>query len=143
MTLMYEVNALNAAMVKAAEVCRSDMPEGDKVNAVLACFAGMKPVEAVTANEYEFLLRRFRHLLKSRYISTFDAVNPFTGEYTRDIAEADGRPVVQCWECKRRGTAYDCPFRHLVHTEGRGYYYIDATTDAGYCSFGERKEAGP
>lgn len=46
MSLMYEVNALNAAMIKAAEVCRQDMPEGDKVNAVLACFAGMKPVEA-------------------------------------------------------------------------------------------------
>lgn len=46
MALMYEVNTLNAAMVKAAEACRQDMPEGDKVNAVLACFAGMKPVEA-------------------------------------------------------------------------------------------------
>lgn len=46
MALMYEVNAVNAAMVKAAELCRQDMPEGDKVNAVLACFAGMKPVEA-------------------------------------------------------------------------------------------------
>lgn len=46
MSLMYEVNALNAAMIQAAEVCRQDMPEGDKVNAVLACFAGMKPVEA-------------------------------------------------------------------------------------------------
>ena len=46
MSLMYEVNALNAAMIQAAEVCRQDMPEGEKVNAVLACFAGMKPVEA-------------------------------------------------------------------------------------------------
>lgn len=46
MSLMYDVNTLNAAMIRAAEVCRQDMPEGDKVNAVLACFAGMKPVEA-------------------------------------------------------------------------------------------------
>lgn len=46
MSLMYDVNTLNAAMIQAAEVCRKDMPEGDKVNAVLACFAGMKPVEA-------------------------------------------------------------------------------------------------
>lgn len=141
MSLMYEVNTLNAAMIQAAEVCRQDMPEGEKVNAVLACFAGMKPVEAVAADEYEHLLRRLRHLLKSHYISTFDAVHPLSHEYIRDIAEADGRPVVQCWECKRRGTPYDCPFRHLVHTAGRGYHYIDATTDDGYCSFGERKGA--
>ncbi len=46
MSLMYEVAAVNAAMIQAAEVCRQDMPEGDKLNAVLACFAGMKPVEA-------------------------------------------------------------------------------------------------
>ena len=46
MSLMYEVAALNAAMIQAAEVCRQDMPEGEKVNAVLACFAAMKPVEA-------------------------------------------------------------------------------------------------
>lgn len=46
MSLMYEVNTINAAMIQAAEVCRQDMPEAEKVNAVLACFAGMKPVEA-------------------------------------------------------------------------------------------------
>lgn len=98
MALMYEVNTINAAMIKAAEICRQDMPEGEKVNAVLACFAGMKPVEA--------------------------------------------EKVVRCKDCKRRGTSYECPFRHLVHTEGQGYHYADMTTDDGYCSFGQRKEAG-
>ena len=96
MALMYETNTINAAMVKAAEVCRQDMPEGEKVNAVLACFAGMKPVEA--------------------------------------------EKVVRCEECKHRGTSYDCPFRRLIFTEAEGYHYADSTTDAGYCSFGERKE---
>lgn len=47
MALMYEVNTLNAAMIQAAETCRQDLPEGEKVNKVLACFAGMKPVEAL------------------------------------------------------------------------------------------------
>jgi hypothetical protein len=47
MSLMYEVNTINAAMIQAAEICCQDMPEAEKVNAVLACFAGMKPVEAV------------------------------------------------------------------------------------------------
>lgn len=46
MSLMYDMNTVNAAMIQAAEVCRQDMPEGEKVNAVLACFAAMKPVEA-------------------------------------------------------------------------------------------------
>lgn len=46
MALMYEAKAINAAMVKAVEICHQEMPEGDKANAVLACFAGMKPVEA-------------------------------------------------------------------------------------------------
>lgn len=49
MSLMYEMNTINAAMIQAAEVCRQDMPEGEKVNAVLACFAGMKPVEVEPA----------------------------------------------------------------------------------------------
>lgn len=48
--------------------------------------------------------------------------------------------VVRCKDCKRRGTSYECPFRHLMHTEAEGYHYVDMTTDAGYCSFGERKE---
>lgn len=46
MALMYDMNTINETMIRAAEVCRQDMPEGEKVNAVLACFAAMKPVEA-------------------------------------------------------------------------------------------------
>lgn len=46
MALMYDMRMVNETMVKAAEVCRQDLPEGEKVNKVLACFAGMKPVDA-------------------------------------------------------------------------------------------------
>lgn len=49
--------------------------------------------------------------------------------------------VVRCKDCKRRGTPYDCPLRCLIFTEAEGYHYKDSTTDDGYCSFGERKEA--
>lgn len=56
------------------------------------------------------------------------------------LPAADAAEVVRCKDCKRRGTSYECPFRHLMHTEGKGYHYVDMTTDAGYCSFGERKE---
>lgn len=58
------------------------------------------------------------------------------------LPAADAVEVVRCKDCKRRGTSYECPLRHLVHTEGQGYHYADMTTDDGYCSFGQRKEAG-
>lgn len=74
MSLMYEVNTINAAMVKAAEICRQDMPEGEKVNAVLACFAGMKPVEAELVVHAHW------------YGSEFDGY-------------ADGNPVYDTWGC--------------------------------------------
>lgn len=57
------------------------------------------------------------------------------------IPAADAVEVVRCKDCKRRGTSYECPFRRLIFTEAEGYHYEDATTDDGYCSFGERKEA--
>ena len=46
-------------------------------------------VDTVPRDEYEWLLKRFRHLLESDYIRGFDAVNRNTGEYKRDIREAD------------------------------------------------------
>lgn len=46
-------------------------------------------VDAVPHAEYEGLLKRFRHLLESDFISSFSEVEPFTGQYKRDIAEAD------------------------------------------------------
>lgn len=46
-------------------------------------------VDAVPREEYESLLKRFRHLLESDYIRSFDEVKPGTGEYKRDIREAD------------------------------------------------------
>lgn len=46
-------------------------------------------VDAVPLEEHECLLKRFRHLLKSDYIRSFDEVKRGTGEYKRDIKEAD------------------------------------------------------
>lgn len=53
-------------------------------------FVANRPaVYAVPRAEYEGLLKRFRHLLESNFISSFAEVEPFTGQYKRDIAEAD------------------------------------------------------
>lgn len=46
-------------------------------------------VDAVPREEHESLLKRFRHLLESDYIRSFDEVKHGTGEYKRDIREAD------------------------------------------------------
>ncbi len=37
----------------------------------------------------ESLTNRIRHLLESEYIASFDIKDPITGEYVRDIADAD------------------------------------------------------
>lgn len=43
---------------------------------------------AVPHDEYDSLLRRFRHLLESDYIRSFDEYDPRTHTYKRDISEA-------------------------------------------------------
>lgn len=59
-----------------------------------AGYAGMAiaripAADAVPRDEHEALLRRFRHLLQSDFIRSFDEVDPKTGTYKRDISEAD------------------------------------------------------
>lgn len=46
-------------------------------------------IDAVPREEHELLVRRLKHLLESDYIRSFDEVKPGTGEYKRDIREAD------------------------------------------------------
>ena len=43
----------------------------------------------VKREEYELLLKRFRHLLESDTIALYDEVDPKTKEYKRDIKELD------------------------------------------------------
>lgn len=47
-------------------------------------------MKAVSMEEYEKLLARFRHLMESPYIRSFDKVDIRTGEYKRDIRLAIG-----------------------------------------------------
>ena len=69
-------------------------------------FVNNRPdVDAVPRAEYEGLLKRFRHLLESDFIASFAEVEPFTGKYKRDIAEADKvQPVRHSkWVCRTPG----------------------------------------
>lgn len=58
-------------------------------------------VDAVPREEHELLLKRFRHLLESDFIRSFDAHDSKTGTYKRDISEADAVAyVIRCGNCK-------------------------------------------
>lgn len=46
-------------------------------------------VEYIYEELYKPLLKRFRHLLESKFIASFDEIDPITKNYKRDIAEAD------------------------------------------------------
>ena len=39
--------------------------------------------------DFDSLLKRYRHLLQSEFIASFDEWNPKTNDYKRDIGEAD------------------------------------------------------
>lgn len=84
--------------------CNNSSPDGNCVGHILAAFG--------------FMERRLKHLLKSDFISSFDQKKPSTGEYARDIAEADKlalAPVKQepkifylCDRKKCEGCGPDC-----------------------------------
>lgn len=46
-------------------------------------------IDAVPRDEYELLSKRFRHLLESDFIRSFDEYDPTAHAYKRDISEAD------------------------------------------------------
>lgn len=69
-------------------------------------------VDAVPREEHESLLKRFRHLLESDFIRSFDEYDPKTGTYKRDISEAmDVEPVIHCKDCEMWGRS---PWNHSV-----------------------------
>lgn len=78
-------------------------------------------VDAVPRAEYEGLLKRFRHLLESDFISSFAEVETFTGQYKRDIAEADKVEPVRHGRWRHLGgDEWRCTIcGEVIHTEDR------------------------
>jgi hypothetical protein len=69
-------------------------------------------IDAVPREEHELLLKRFRHLLESDFIRSFDEYDRKTGTYKRDISEADSvAHVVRCKDCQAWGRS---PYGHPV-----------------------------
>nr|DAP72250.1 MAG TPA: zinc-ribbon containing domain protein [Caudoviricetes sp.] len=77
-------------------------------------------VDAVPRAEYEGLLKRFRHLLESDFIGSFAEVETFTGQYKRDIAEADKVEPVRHGRWRHLGgDEWGCTMcGEVIHTEG-------------------------
>lgn len=109
-------------------------------------------VDAVPREEHESLLKRFRHLLESDFIRSFDEYDPKTGTYKRDISEADAVNAVEVVRCK------DCRFSGPVRQEdgstfigplhchtGRGYQMnvfgreYSVINPYNFCASGKRK----
>ena len=60
--------------------------------------------DVVPLEDHEALSRRFRHLMSSEYIASFDAVD-HSGKYKRDISEAGkhaGRDCYRVWNAVRK-----------------------------------------
>lgn len=57
-------------------------------------------INVVPRDEHEMLLKRFRHLLESDFIKSFDEYDPKHQTYKRDIVEADKFAHVRhgCWK---------------------------------------------
>ena len=98
-------------------------------------------VDAVPREEYESLLKRFRHLLESDFIRSFDEYDPKTGTWKRDISEADRVAyVVRCGRCERsnvikipdRSTGIDGAYTWAMYCDLRNHI-IDPM---GFCSDG-------
>lgn len=94
-----------------AEVCGYALDEenyyptcGAKMDAESDAVQEAPTVDAVPREEHESLLKRFRHLLESDFIRSFDEYDPKTGTYKRDISEADTvAQVIRCKDCEMWG----------------------------------------
>lgn len=83
-------------------------------------------VDAVPREEFESLLKRFRHLLESDYIRSFDEVECGTGKYKRDIEEADRENRCGRWINESLGyrNCSECGCEHPIQ-DAKGYYIDD------------------
>lgn len=83
-------------------------------------------VDAVPREEHESLVRRFEHLLESDYIRSFDEVKLGTGEYKRDIREADRENRRGRWINESHGyrNCSECGCEHPI-LDANGFHLED------------------
>lgn len=98
--------------------------------------AHIPTIDAVPRSEYEEVLKRLRHLLKSKFIRSFDAHDRKKHTYARDISEADSfADVIHCKDCAHYRPS---PFGHptigwcMIDGKHRGQNF--------YCANGDRRD---
>ena len=99
-------------------------------------------VDAVPKADYDNLLKRFKHLIQSDYIKSFDAWDSRKNDYVLDIRDAV--EVVRCKDCKwyeieqlKRDGADDKRYKPSVCVIGK---YAKPRKEDWYCADGERRE---
>lgn len=65
------------------------LSHAEGVAAALDLLSDARPADVIDADYFRILERRLEHLLVSRFISSFDEVDPVTGKYKLDIGDAD------------------------------------------------------
>lgn len=96
----------------------------------LETWFGLVPtVDAVPKADYDHLLKRFKHLIQSDYIKSFDAWDSRKNDYVLDIRDA-----VEVVRCK------DCKFYWKNNRDSGGVVCLATPKDDAFCSEGERKD---
>lgn len=65
------------------------LSHAEGVAAALDLLSDARPADVIEADYFRILERRLEHLLVSRFISSFDEMDPVTGKYKLDIGDAD------------------------------------------------------
>lgn len=90
-------------------------------------------VDAVPKTDYELLLKRFKHLIQSDYIKSFDAWDSRKNDYVRDIRDAV--EVVRCKDCIHREIQVDGVFRYEICGLRNEIINLE-----GFCHMGKRRK---
>lgn len=85
--LIKDVNILREHFERRLKQISPDSVAAYCTRMFLDAIDDLPTIEVVSADEYESLLRRFRHLIQSDYIRSFDELGR-DGKYKRDISEA-------------------------------------------------------
>ena len=92
-------------------------------------------VDAVPKADYDNLLKRFKHLIQSDYIKSFDAWDSRKNDYVLDIRDAV--EVVRCKDCIHREVQVDLVSRYEICGIRNEIINLN-----GFCDRGKRREDG-
>ncbi|MBO7211082.1 MAG: hypothetical protein J6V44_08820 [Methanobrevibacter sp.] len=114
---MTREKAIQILKMNEQEKWRSGITAEEEKEAIDMC------IKALQNNDVQVLENRLKHLLKSRYIAKFDEINHATGEYVRNIEDADVCFVCDnkaCKVCHPETCKYTSEPKHAINFERNG-----------------------